>query len=237
MKEIDDVSRIGIKSAIKGILMLALFAGAVFAAREFGLADMLGNTQWFDEHILGRGPLSVFIYLAVCLLLSALGLPRQLLAFLGGYAFGFWGGALLSTAGCGLGCALTAGYARFFGKAGLIQRFGPRVQKVDRFLSQQPFTMALALRLFPLGSNLITNLAAGVSSIPLSSFILGSTIGYLPQNCIFALFGSGMNAESELGIGLSVGMSIALFIASVVLGVAAYRKYRNQAEDIVSPSD
>lgn len=233
MKQVDEVGRIGLRSMLKGMLMLAVFAAAVVAARKAGLGDMLGNTQWFADHVLGRGPLSILIFVGVCTGFSALGLPRQLLAFLGGFAFGMVGGALLATLGCGLGCALAAGYARFFGKKGIVRRFGPRVQKVDRFLSHQPFNMALALRLFPLGSNLITNLAAGVSSIPLLPFVLGSSIGYLPQNFIFALFGAGMNAESRTGVILSVGMSVALFVASGLVGMAAYRRYRAEAAGVV----
>jgi len=234
MKQIDDVHRIGLRSMLKGLLMLGLFAVVVVAVRKSGIMDMLGDTQWFAEHVLGRGPLSVIIFIGVCVGLSALGLPRQLLSFLGGYAFGMVGGALLTTLGCGLGCAIAAGYARFFGKKGIIRRFGTRVQTIDRFLSHQPFKMALALRLFPLGSNLVANLAAGVSSIPLLPFVLGSTVGYLPLNFIFALFGSGMNAKSHSGVVITVSLSVVLFVVSGVIGMSAYRRYRADVAGVVT---
>ena len=108
---------------------------------------------------------------------------------------------------------------------------------MNRFLQHEPFNTALAIRLFPLGSNLITNLAAGVSSIPLMPFIFGSFIGYIPQNFIFALFGAGMNRESAMGVALSVGMSIVLFVVSGWMGIQVYRRYRKQAKELVESED
>ncbi|WP_147821116.1 TVP38/TMEM64 family protein [Salidesulfovibrio onnuriiensis] len=228
-----DISRKGFKSVFKGLLMLAVLGAAVYAARHFGLDDMLRNTKWFDEHVLGSGPMSILIYVGVVALLSALGLPRQLLAFLGGYAFGVVNGSILSSVGCGLGCWLAAGYARLFGREMISRRFGKRAEKIDAFLRSQPFNMALAIRLFPLGSNLITNLAAGMSSISLLPFVLGSTIGYIPQNVVFALFGGGLNAESGTGVVLSVGGSVVLFVAAGWLGMLTYRRYRKEASGVV----
>jgi hypothetical protein len=42
-----------------------------------------------------------------------------------------------------------------------------------------------------------------------------------------------MNAESRTGVILSVGMSIALFVASGLVGMAAYRRYRAEAAGVV----
>lgn len=225
---------IGMKSVAKGLAMLAGLGLAVYFSRSVGVGDMLKDTQWFNDHVLGSGPLSVFIFLGVGMIFTAVGLPRQLVGFLGGFAFGAISGTLLATIGSGMGCALAAGYSRWGGRELVERKLGRRVQKMDAFLRHEPFNTALAIRLFPLGSNLITNLAAGVSSIPLMPFILGSTLGYIPQNFIFALFGAGMNKESTMGIALSVGMSIVLFVVSGWLGVRVYRRYKTQGADAVS---
>lgn len=222
-------SNLNYKSLAKGLIMLAALGGAVYLSRAIGLGDMLSDTQWFNDHVLGSGPLSVVIFLAVGAAFTAVGLPRQLVGFLGGFAFGAIGGTVLSTLGAGLGCAAAALYARMGGRELVERKLGPRVHKINRFLQHEPFNTALAIRLFPLGSNLITNLAAGVSSIPLMPFVVGSTLGYIPQNFIFALFGAGMNRESATGVALSVGMSIVLFVVSGWLGIRVYRRYRRQA--------
>ncbi|MUM76888.1 SNARE associated Golgi protein [Pseudodesulfovibrio sp. F-1] len=215
-------------AVVKGLVMLAGLALAVYLGRSLGLDDMLRNTRWFNDHVLGTGPMSVVIFLAVGGVFTAVGLPRQVIAFLGGFAFGAVGGTLLSTLGAGLGCALAAGYARWGGREFVTSRLGERIRRVDGFLRHRPFRTALAIRFFPFGSNGLTNLAAGVSAIPLGPFILGSTLGYIPQSFIFALFGAGMNKDSATGMALSIGMGVVLFVGSIWMGTAVYRSYRDE---------
>ena len=222
-----------LKSAVKGLVMLAVLGLAVYLARRYGVGDMLDDAQWFNDQVLGHGPLSVAVFVAVGAVFTALGLPRQVIGFLGGFAFGVIWGTVLATVGSGLGCWLASAYARFAARDFVAGRLGGRVAKLDGFLRQEPFTMALAIRLFPLGSNLITNLAAGVSSIPLVPFVVGSTLGYAPQNFIFALFGAGLNAQSNTGLAVSVVMSVVLFLVSGWLGMKLYKKYRVAAKGAI----
>jgi len=77
--------------------------------------------------------------------------------------------------------------------------------------------------LLPLGSNLVTCLAAGVSGVSALAFISGSAVGYLPQTIVFTLIGSGIEVDPEMRIGLSV----VLFVVSGMLGVYLYRKHRH----------
>ena len=86
--------------------------------------------------------------------------------------------------------------------------------------------MALLIRLLPLGSNLVTNLVAGVSSANALGFFAGSVLGYVPQTIIFALLGSGINLDPALRITSSV----LLFMLSAALGVYLYRRYRYENE-------
>lgn len=228
----NSAERGGLKAALKGAAMLAGLGVLVWLARSTGMADRLRDADWFSEHVLGNGPLSVFIYMGVGALFTAAGLPRQLVCFLAGVAFGGVYGTLLGTLASGLGCLLCAGYARLLGRQSVTRLLGKRLAKADAFLRYSPFRTALTIRLIPVGSNLLTNLVAGVSSIPLGPFVLGSTLGYLPQSLVFALFGSGMNAESRLGLILSVGTSVVLLAASAWLGISIYRKYKAAAGEM-----
>jgi len=220
----------GIRAIIKGLVLVAGLGLAVYLARTLGLGDMLKDTQWFNDHVLGKGILAYFIFLGVGAFFTAVGLPRQLIGFLGGFPFVAENGTLLSTLGSGLGCALAASYARWGGRELVARKLGHRIGRLDGFLRHKPFRTALAIRFFPLGSNVLTNLAAGVSSIPLMPFILGSTLGYIPQNFIFALFGAGMKKESTMGVALSVSMAVVLFAASIWIGLAVYRSYKKEAQ-------
>lgn len=213
---------------LKGLAMLAVFAGLVVLARALGLEQHLADRQWLLAHVEGQGVLGVLFFLGLTGLVTGMGVPRQLTAFLGGYAFGWFWGSVLATLGTALGCAMDFGLARTLGRDLVLHRFGRRVERLDAFLRSDPWRSALAIRLFPVGHNMLTSVAAGVTSIPAAAFILGSAAGYLPQNLVFALAGAGISAETGLGRILSIGFSVLLLMASGWLGVSVYRAYKRK---------
>ena len=207
---------------LRGLIFIAtLFAlGYVLEATHFGASI---NQAWVDAEIRGKGLSGELLFIGVGALAAALAMPRQFISFLGGYAFGFVIGTALTLAAIISGCIISFFYARWIGRQFITARFGARIQRVDDFLSWNPFAMTLLIRLLPIGNNLATNLAAGVTSVRALPFFLGSLIGYIPQTLVFALVGSGVNVDPALRIGVAV----LLFLVSGVIGVWLYRKYRH----------
>ncbi|MCY1540462.1 SNARE associated Golgi protein [compost metagenome] len=156
-------------------------------------------------------------------LFTAVGLPRQIIAFLAGYAFGLVPGTLLGTLAALLGCLITFLYARSFGRSLLRERLGKRAARFDQFIHEHPFSMTLLIRLLPVGSNLLTNLAAGISSARMGPFLAASFIGFLPQTLVFTLVGSGINVAPTLRVGLAT----VLFLLSGMLGAYLYHRHRH----------
>jgi uncharacterized membrane protein YdjX (TVP38/TMEM64 family) len=158
--------------------------------------------------------------------LCAVGMPRQLAAYAGAFAFGLWPGAALALAAQILGCVLDLAWARLLGRdwarSQMQRRLGGRLRHLDAFLADNPFTATLTLRLLPVGNNLILNLLAGVSGIAAGPFLLASALGYLPQTIIFALLGAGSRVDEMARIALAV----ALVGVSAVGGALLLRRYR-----------
>lgn len=205
------------------ILSLALL-GYLFNTSNLGSSV---NEAWIDARVRGHGLNGALLFLLMGGLFTAIGLPRQVIAFLGGYAFGVWLGMLLGALAALLGCMLSFAYARFFGQGFLRARLGERAGRFDRFVHDHPFSMTVLIRLLPVGSNLLTNLAAGISSIRPAYFFSGTLIGYLPQTLVFALVGSGVHIAPMLKLALA----IALFLVSMAFGVYLYRRQRGVALD------
>lgn len=206
------------------ILSLALL-GYLFKSSDLGNSV---NEAWIDARVRGHGINGALLFLLMGGIFTAIGLPRQVVAFLGGYAFNVGLGTLLGALAALLGCMLGFTYARFFGKGLLRARLGARAGRFDRFIHDNPFSMTMLIRLLPVGSNLLTNLAAGMSSIRPVPFFSGTLLGYLPQTLVFALVGSGVHIAPVLKIGLAV----ALFLISMALGVYLYRNRRGAARDV-----
>ena len=59
------------------------------------LKDVL-DQQWVDTQIRDRGVRGELLFVLVCSLLGSIGLSRQVVAFLGGYAFGLSRGFTLA---------------------------------------------------------------------------------------------------------------------------------------------
>ncbi len=210
---------------LRGLLLLASLAALGWTARWMLDADLLSR-QWIDAEVTGHGLAGYAIFLGVGALATALGFPRQVVAFLGGYAFGTLAGTELALAATVLGCLGSFLYARGFARSLLARRLAGRVRQFDEFVGQHPFQMTMIVRLLPVGSNVLTNLVAGVSRVRPAPFVAGSAVGYLPQTLAFALAGSGV----ALAPVLELGLGTALFIASAVMGIMLYRRHRHGTE-------
>ncbi len=201
------------------MLSLALL-GYLFKSSDLGNSV---NEAWIDARVRGHGVNGALLFLLMGGVFTAIGLPRQIIAFLGGYAFSVGLGTLLGALAALLGCMLSFGYARFFGRGLLQVRLGARAVRFDRFIHDHPFAMTVLIRLLPVGSNLLTNLAAGISSIRPAYFFSGTALGYLPQTLVFALVGSGVQIAPAFKLVLAIG----LFLISGVLGAYLYRRFRH----------
>ena len=155
--------------------------------------------------------------------MTAAGLPRQVLAFAGGYVFGASAGGGLSLAGQLLGCLLDYAAARGLA-AGLVRRLlaRPTGQRVHRLLCAHPFTATLTMRLLPVSSNVMLNILAGAARLKPSAFLGATLLGYLPQTIVFALLGSG----TQVGRNAQLEIGAALFAGACVLGAVLYRRAR-----------
>lgn len=202
---------------IKSSLVVALFL----------LLGLLLN-QWIDQQwlqaMLHQSVLPGEVwFLLLGAVLASVGISRQALAFLGGYAFGLTEGLLVSSLATLAGCILTYLGARFLVRDYVLHHFTPRMQRIHRFMNRHTFSMTLLIRLLPFGSNVLVNVVAGATSIRPLAFFAGSGLGYIPQMLIFSLLGSGVAIDPSWEILAGT----LLFLLSGVLGVYLYRRYRH----------
>ncbi len=214
-------TRLVARSVLRGLIVIAVLVGVGLLLRAAGI-DQESGARFIDTWVRGRGLTGEMLFVILAAVATAVGLPRQLAAFLGGYAFGLIEGTGLSLLGAVFGCIISFGVARWLAHDFVVRHLPRRLRRADTFLADNTFSMALLIRLLPAGSNILTNLAAGVSSAGAVGFFFGSALGYIPQMVIFALLGSGINLDP----GVRITASVALFLASAGLGFYLYRRYR-----------
>lgn len=205
----------------RGLILIAslVIVGYVLRLSDFGAAF---DRAWVDREVLARGAFGIGLFIAIAGLFIAVGLPRQIFCFLGGYAYGFAWGTALALAATTVGCIATFYYARLLGRDAVRRRYGRRLRRFDHFLGRHPFSATLVLRLIPITNNFVVNLLAGMSSVRGLTYVASSALGFIPQTLVFVLVGTGVHVEAGLQIALAVG----LFAASAVIGLAIYHRYR-----------
>jgi uncharacterized membrane protein YdjX (TVP38/TMEM64 family) len=212
------------RAALGRLLLLAtgLVLGGLLL-REIGAAP---GTDWVDRYVRDQGLLGETIFVLVGAAATAAGVPRQAVAFLGGYAFGAALGLVLALLATLLGCAGVFFWARAVGQGWVERRmagrFGPRLRPMVALLRENAFGATLALRLFPVGSNLALNLLAGMAGLAALPFLAASALGYLPQTLVFALLGKGVRVDGAWQMALSA----TLLAASLGLGLWLMRRHR-----------
>ena len=211
-----------LRSYLPGLVLLATLIAIGYVVESGMLGGMLSE-DWIDREVRGKGVPGEALFVAVSALATAVAIPRHIVSFLGGYAFGLGQGTALALLATEIGCALVFFYGRLVGRPLLNERLGARVRRIEDFLAANPFSMTLLIRLLPVGNNFATCLAAGVSRVPARPFLLGSLVGYGPQTLVFALAGSGI----EMGATLRVGLAVLFFVVSGAIGIWLYRRYRH----------
>ena len=210
-----------------GLVFLATLIALGYVL-ESGLLTGLLSEAWIDKEVRGKGIPGELLFVAVGGLVTAVAIPRHIVSFLGGYAFGALLGTALAVLATEIGCVIVFFYGRFVGRPLVNERMSEkmraRVRRVEDFLSANPFPMTLLIRLLPMGNNFATSLAAGVSRVPAQPFLLGSLVGYLPQTFVFALAGSGI----EVGERPRLVIALVFFVVSGAIGIWLYRRYRHE---------
>ena len=204
-----------------GPVLLVLLGLILFLFWRFPPAEWLpvdAFSAWLDDA--GYKGASIFVLAGV--VATAIGLPRQLLAFTGGFAYGVISGVSLSLLSAILGCLVTVLLSKHFLRTFISKRYPRFIGMLDKFVAKDAFLKILVLRLQPFGTNLITNVCAGFTRIRLRTFLFASLVGYVPQMLVFALMGSGIRVAS----GARISVSVVLLLISLVLGFYLYRRHR-----------
>ncbi|WP_203298943.1 TVP38/TMEM64 family protein [Marinobacter sediminum] len=203
-------------------LVFAILATASFVSIQQGWLDFISDKNLVANYIHSHGVPGLIGVALAGALFTGVGAPRQLLAFVLGFALGGIHGTLLSTLAAAVGASGCFFTARWLLRTSLAQRFGQRMRQFEDLFHQQTLLKVLMIRLLPVGSNLATNLVAGCSNIRFTPFLVGSMLGYLPQMLVFALAGAGIGNADHYQLMLS----ITLFVIASVIGAFLYHSHR-----------
>lgn len=210
-----------LRRPVIGLMALVILGGLLFGLVAYPPSEWVPAVS-IGEDLEAAGFPGLLAFLGVGVLATAIGFPRQMVAFIAGLAYGVMPGLLASLVSALMGCFLTAFLSRRFFSASVLARFPGPAAQLERMLRNDFFVKILVLRLQPLGTNLLTNILIGFTATPLRIFIAASAVGYIPQMLVFSLLGSGIRVGSQTQLIVSA----VLLLLSLMLGTFVYRRHK-----------
>jgi len=183
---------------IFAVILLALFY-YFDLGRFLTLAALKTNRDllaaFYAEHRLA----TVLLFMAVYVVQTALSLPgAAILSLAAGAIFGAMMGTVYACLAASIGATLAFLATRYLLHDLVQRRFGGRMEKLNRELETRGFNYLLFLRLVPVFPFFLINLAAGLTRLPLRTFIIGTIVGIIPGGFVYCNAGASLATITAL---------------------------------------
>ncbi len=179
---------------------LILFSFLSIIALLGGLGYLLSqNVEWMNQDYLiaqltgfTDSPWAIFVVCGVYMVAGLLFFPVSVLSLAVAMVFGAFWGVVYGMAGAMCSTLLLFVIGQFVGEKGLRSVIGPRVNKIDKKFADNGVLGVAIIRNIPVAPFSLVNMVAGVSSIKLPHFLLGTFIGMLPLMIVKGVVGGSV---------------------------------------------
>ncbi len=201
----------------KRFILGLIFIGALIAIRLSGLGeyftleqlklhrDLLVNLvqeQYFA---------AVFVYLSIFTLGVAFFLPvAMVLTVAGGFLFGVWQGVLYANIGGTIGSIFSFLMVRFLMGERLQEKYADRLVGFNKSMEEQGSLYLLFIHFIFVIPFFMINILAGLTRVPLWTFIWTTSLGILPGQFVYTFTGQQLNEIHSVQDVFSGGVLAAL---------------------------
>ena len=184
------------------LLLAALAIGLFFYLdlwRFLTLAALKANRQALADYYAAHRVVAVAGFMALYIVQTALSLPgAAVLSLAAGAVFGALPGTLYANLAATIGATLAFLVTRYLLRDAILAKFGPKLEGINRELEARGFNYLLFLRLVPLFPFFLINLAAGLTRLPLRTFVVGTMIGIIPGGFVYVNAGASLASINSL---------------------------------------
>ncbi|MBT8490894.1 MAG: TVP38/TMEM64 family protein, partial [Deltaproteobacteria bacterium] len=205
------------KLVIVAVIIALIIVFYVFdLGHYFTLSYLKASKEAFTELYGQHRILVIGIYMLIYIVSTSLSLPGAAVLTLGGGAlFGVIVGTVIVSFASTIGATLACFFARFLFRDWVQNKFGDKLETVNRGIETEGSLYLFTLRLIPVFPFFVINLVMGLTTMPLVTFYWVSQVGMLAGTIVY------VNAGKELAKidSLSGIMSPSLIISFVILGI------------------
>jgi len=184
--------------AVVGICAVALFF-YYDLQRLLTLETLKDNRQALLDYYTAHKLVTIAAFMALYIVQTVLSLPgAAILSLAAGAIFGSVMGTLYANIAATIGATLAFLVARYLLRDAILNRFGARLEGMNRELETRGFSYLLFLRLVPVFPFFLINLAAGLTRLPLRTFFFGTMLGIIPGGFVYVNAGASLATIDSL---------------------------------------
>jgi uncharacterized membrane protein YdjX (TVP38/TMEM64 family) len=229
----------GMSLNTKKIMVLLMGAGgvALFFWLDLGrfltLGALKANRQAILDYYAAHTTVTVAGFMVLYIVQTALSLPgAAILSLAAGAIFGPLMGTVYAVIAATIGATLAFLVTRYLLRDAVLNRFGHKLEGVNRELEERGLNYLLFLRLVPLFPFFLINLASGLTRLPLKTFVFGTMIGIIPGGFVYVNAGASLATITSLsGIASPRVLGSFALLGLFALLPALYSKFRNRRTD------
>lgn len=180
--------------------MIALFLFFYFDLKSYlTLAALKANRQTLLDYYAAHKVIMVAGFMIIYIVQTALSLPgAAILSLAAGAIFGSIMGTVYANIAATIGATLAFLVTRYLLRDVILNKFGSRLEGMNRELEQRGLSYLLFLRLVPLFPFFLINLAAGLTRLPLRTFFFGTMLGIIPGGFVYVNAGASLATIDSL---------------------------------------
>ena len=169
------------------VALLAVLAGAAVVVGVVVGVPSLGQLR---SSFVALGPWAGVVFAALYAGITLSPLPKTVFTVAAGALFGVPVALVVVLLGASCGAVVAFGLARLLGRDMVYRLVGARAAHWDRQMARRGFWAVLAARLVPIVPFTAVNYLAGVTSLRLRDFMVGTVLGILPATTAYIVVGA-----------------------------------------------
>ncbi len=217
------------------LVIVFIFVIAIFfyfdLQRFLTLGTLKANRQALFDYYTAHKLVVVTGFMLIYIVQTALSLPgAAILSLAAGAIFGSIMGTIYANIAATIGATLAFLVARYLLRDFVLNKFGNRLERINRELETRGLNYLLFLRLVPLFPFFLINLAAGLTRLPLRTFFIGTMLGIIPGGFVYVNAGASLaTIESLSGIASPRVLGSFALLGLFALVPVLYNKFKGRS--------
>jgi len=200
------------------LVLIVLVAAAYFGGDYLTIENLKESRDGLLQSVDNNYLIATVLFIVLYILVVALSIPgATVMTLAGGLMFGAIVGTIYVNIGATIGAVIVFLLARYLFGEKLQKKYHKQLKTVNKEIVKNGLNYMLTLRFIPLFPFFAINAIAGLTKVPLRTYVWTTSLGIIPGSFAYAFAGSRLSTIESLKDIISPGM----IMAFVLLGLVA----------------